>query len=169
MKTLLLFLSLIATINATSSNLLVGDSQTASIAANSKLVVLESLLCKNGCNVSDLIVLLESYTENVDAKNVFISIGTNSGFSSDDNIERLIKKLTDKFPKAKFFVIKGSYGWGNNKNIIEDTLEDYYLRFWYLRVKIVHTGIGYSVKHPDNKTPTIVKIGEEIDSLINGR
>lgn len=154
---------------SSNNSLLIGDSQASSIKNNSKLVLLDSTLQKVGWNVANLCEALMVHSVDENIKKVFISIGTNGAYSVNDNINLLCRLLKDKFPNADLYVIVGSYGWGNNKTVTSDMVEKYYNRFEINGVIRLENQIGYCTSHPDTKTPTIIKIGEEIDRLIYGR
>jgi hypothetical protein len=149
------------------TNLLIGDSQTPSIAKNSKLAVFEPSLQHSGWRVSHLIKALETYKVNTSIKRVFICIGTNGVFSPADDIVGLNKLLINRFPNAKLYVIYGSFGWYNSKYATEKRIETYYKRFAALNIQPIKTGIGYAKQHPDLRTKSIIQIAKEIDSIIH--
>ena len=111
-------------------NILIGDSQTPYVARNSKNFKLisptgsESSLWKGGMGLSWLLGAVSKFEISPDVRNVGIVIGTNGGFNPKDNISGLITELKRVFPNAKFYAIKGSWGWGGNKNITESKVND---------------------------------------------
>lgn len=50
-----------------------------------------------------------------DVKTVILSIGSNNGFKITDTDKKLINKIKEVFPKASYYILNGSYGWGNLK------------------------------------------------------
>lgn len=148
--------------------ILIGDSQSKSISENSILVNLDSTLNKTGWRVSDLSKALMVHPTDCQINKVFVSIGTNGAFSANDKVEDLCFLLSLKFPNAKNYIIVGSYGWGDNKNVTTKEINTYYKRFEKLGFDKLKTEIGYSSSHPTNKTTSIINIGKEVDRIING-
>lgn len=158
------------------TNIVIGDSQTPSIAAKSTKYQLygqqmgESSLWKSGESLSWLLKAVQKIQPTTSIKNVAISIGTNGGFNANENISGLVTECKRAFPNAKLFVVKGSWGWGGNKNVTEQQVNNYYAKFATEGVEIVPTPIGnmaYQLpegNHPDqNKTVSFVQIGKDLD------
>lgn len=150
------------------NSLLIGDSQAISIQNNSKLVTVDQTLQKVGWRVSDLIKALIIHTVDEKAKKVFITIGTNGTYDAKDDVDFLCKLLKTKFPNADLYVIVGSYGWGNNKTVSKNLVNEYYKRFEKAGILKLKNEIGFSSTHPSVKTPSIIEVAREIDSIING-
>ena len=83
-------------------------------------------------------------------------------------IQVFIDNVKKAFPKAKLYVIKGTKGWGNLAIIqdIDIKIDKYYNKFQSEGVTILSNGIGSSKSHPDQKTPGIIAVAKEIDSII---
>jgi hypothetical protein len=151
-------------------NIVIGDSQTPAVAKNSGKFKLfgssegQSSLWKVGAGLKwlkDALVTQQPYTA---AKNVAICIGTNGGFNPNDNVAGLVSEARRVFPNAKLFVVKGSWGWGGNKGISEQKVNNYYSIFQTQNVDIIPTPIGVTENHPTASTPSFKKIGGELDS-----
>lgn len=151
-------------------NILIGDSQTPYVARNSKNFKLisptgsESSLWKGGMGLSWLLGAVSKFEISPDVRNVGIVIGTNGGFNPKDNISGLMTELKRVFPNAKFYAIKGSWGWGGNKNITESKVNDYYSKFASQGAKVIATPIG--AVEPHANLPVYAKIGTELDSNV---
>lgn len=100
-----------------------------------------------------------------DIKNVVINIGTNGGFNPNEDIDGLVNELKRVFPNAKLFVVKGSWGWGGNKDVTETKVNTYYKKFENEGVKIINPAIG-SVKDPHSNLPIYKEIGKNIDNTL---
>jgi|LakMenE18May11ns_1017448.scaffolds.fasta_scaffold9634015_3 hypothetical protein len=152
-------------------SIIVGDSQTPFIKKQSvKIQMLgdiggEDVLWKGGMGLSWLKGAVKKYPITKDIINVVINIGTNGGFSSKDDISGLVSELKRVFPNAKLYVVKGSWGWGGNKNVTESKVKDYYDKFSVEGVKILEPAIG-SVKDPHGNLPIYKEIGKNIDTEI---
>ena len=98
---------------------------------------------------------------------VVLSIGTNGGFGKfiKDDISTLIELVKQKFPKAKIYVVQGSWGWGGLKNIKESEVRSYYQKYKELGVIIVEPPIGNI--EPHGNKPIYKVIGKNLDSLIS--
>jgi hypothetical protein len=130
---------------STGKNIVIGDSHAVMIGSKVKNATASTQLAHSGWNVSNLITALNSYPVSPDVSKVFLSIGTNSGFNKNDNIESLVSKIYAKFPNARLYVFKGSYGWSGrweNPNAKND-LVPYYQRFSYLNATVLNNGLGY--------------------------
>ena len=153
-------------------NIVVGDSHGVMIGSKLKNAKADPLLSKSGWNVSNLIKALSTYPVSPDVSNVFISIGTNGGYSKYDKIEDLVILLEEKFPNAFLYAFKGSYGWSGkweNKNASSDLIP-YYQRFEDMGVEILKNGLGYfstdAGAHSTSSTQAKAII-TEINSIIN--
>jgi len=152
--------------------IIIGDSQTESIKANSKLlepIGPQGVLWKVGWNLKNLNEAIKKYIGNQEVVKVFINIGTNDGYQETTSIKDFIDVVKEKFPSATngLYVFGGSYGWGNLKNTKVDTLTPYYKKFTDVGVFKLKNDIGYSSNHPNDKTPGIVAVGKEIDEIIS--
>lgn len=153
-------------------SIIIGDSQTESIKANSKLlepIGSQGVLWKVNWNLKNLNEAITKYGGDQDVVRVFINIGTNDGYKATTNIKNFIDLVKEKFPNAAkgLYVIGGSYGWGNLTSTKVDALIPYYKQFTDIGVFKLKNDIGYSSTHPDNKTPGIVAVGKEIDEIIS--
>jgi hypothetical protein len=131
--------------SSTGKNIVIGDSHAVMIASKLKNATAPTELARSGWNVSSVINALNSYPVSTDVSKVFLSIGTNSGYDKNDNIESLVSKIYAKFPNARLYVFKGSYGWSGryeNANAATD-LVPYYQRFSYLNATVLNNGLGY--------------------------
>ena len=61
--------------------------------------------------------------------------------------------------------MKGSWGWGNNKNVTQEQINAYYGKFAQLGVEIIPTAIGIT-SDPHSNLPVYAQIGSEIDARI---
>ena len=148
--------------------ILIGDSQTEDLANLTKDAYMVSDLQKVGWWVINLLKALKAYTPDPTVSHVFVNIGTNGVFSKADKVEELCDQLKITFPNAELYVIKGIYGWeSDNTGIsnIEDVMSSYYERFASSGVNIIQHEIGYSTKHPSDKTPSMIQIATDIDSI----
>jgi hypothetical protein len=152
-------------------SIIVGDSQTPFITRQSKKVKMlgsvggENVLWKGGMGLSWLKGAVSKYPITKDVKNVVINIGTNGGFNINDNVSGLMDELKRVFPNADFYVVKGSWGWGGNKNKTVSQVDNYYQKFKDEGATILKTAIG-SVKDPHGNLPIYKEIGKEIDDLL---
>lgn len=145
--------------------IIIGDSQTFLISKMTDKITLKDNLCKTGWNVSNLLDAVSANPIDKTVTEVFICIGTNGNFSKNDAVEHLIYVVRYIFPEAKLYAIVGSYGWGNNA--VVGSLYTYYLRFFNKGVIVLKTQIGNTSTHPTTSTPSIKKIAEEINSILN--
>jgi hypothetical protein len=131
--------------SASGRNIVIGDSHGVMIGAKIKNGKADPLLSKSGWFMRDLLKALSNYPTSPDVSNVFISIGTNGGFTRTDKIEDLVTLLEQKFPNADLYAFKGSYGWSGkweNPKAAQDQIP-YYQRFDDLGVTILNNGLGY--------------------------
>jgi len=152
-------------------NFIIGDSHAVGIGSKIKNIVLDRRIANGGWSLSNLLTNLNKYPISEDVCRVFISIGTNGAFDKSDNILGLILSVENKFPNAEIFVLKGSYGWGENNKVKKDDYDAYYYKFKYHVVKILKNELGYfdtsGDAHSTNSTQAN-KIISEISSIING-
>jgi hypothetical protein len=153
-------------------NIIVGDSQTPFIAKNTtKAIILssegsEEVLWKGGKNLSWLRDAVKKYKESPDINAVIINIGTNGGFSKKDDVNGLFEALKKTFPNADFFAVKGSWGWGGNKDKTEQMVNEYYNLFAEKGAKVIEPAIG-KVQDPHGNLPIYAEIGKSIDKALS--
>ena len=153
-------------------NYIIGDSQTPFFDKNSTKVSRiseqsgKSSLWEGGQNLKWLKSAVEEYPVSPDVNSITINIGTNGGFSPNDDVNGLVSAIKQKFPNAKLYVVQGSWGWGGNKNITEEKVKAYYDRFSALGVKVISPAIG-SVADPHGNLPIYATIGKELDKVIS--
>jgi hypothetical protein len=152
-------------------NIIIGDSQVPYIDMNTDKASRistkgsEESLWLGGIGVSWLKNAVKKYETDDTVKNVIISIGTNGGFNTNDDISGLFDNLEKTFPKADFYVVQGSWGWGGNKDTKESNVEKYYNVFKNQGAKIIDPAIG-KVSDPHGNLAIYKKIGEKIDSKL---
>lgn len=154
------------------TNIVIGDSQAPYIAKQSEESDLlskkgsEESLWGGGKNLKWLTQAVSKYPQNKDVRNVIISIGTNGQFGNlyNDDVRSLVDSLEKTFPNAQYHVVKGSWGWGGNKNVNEKDVEEYYKKFSKFGVNVIPTAIGNVEPHGD--LPVYIRIGKEIDKNI---
>ena len=151
-------------------NYVIGDSQTPLIDRNSQKVTTigaegEASLWKSGKGLRWLKDSVDAYQVSKDVNSIVINIGTNDGFNANEDIQGLVNSVKTKFPNAQLYVVKGSWGWGGNKNVTQEQVNAYYGKFAQLGVGIIPTAIGVT-DNPHNNIPSYAKIGSEIDSAI---
>jgi hypothetical protein len=153
-------------------SIIIGDSQTPFIDKNSdKISVLgqeqgETNLWKSGMNLNWLKNAVSKYPSTKEISNVVINIGTNGGFNPKDDIKGLVENIKKAFPKAKLYVVQGSWGWGGNVNVTEEKVKQYYDKFKSEGVKIIYPAIG-KVNDPHSNLPIYKEIGLSIDKALN--
>lgn len=150
--------------------IIIGDSQTPSIKANSKAlqpITTEGVLWKVGWSLKDLYNAVKNYVGDPAVTHVFINIGTNDGYKTSVDINAFVKTLNTKFPNAKLYVIVGSWGWGNLKGKELKDTNNFYSKFINAGVTKLENPIGASTNHPSTTTPGIVAVGKEIDGILN--
>ena len=158
--------------NSATKSIIIGDSQTPFIAKQSQKIKMlgsvggENVLWKGGMGLKWLKDAVTKYPVSNDVKNVVINIGTNGGFNVNEDIAGFVKELKRVFPKSKFYAVKGSWGWGGNKNKTQSQVDTYYDKFKNNGVTILQTAIG-SVTDPHGNLPIYKQIGKEIDNEIN--
>ena len=146
-----------------SQNLIIGDSQTPYIDKNSSKVEKVRSLWKGGIGVDKLTSMVLNYKTSSDIKNIVLCIGTNNNFRTG-NIKQLFKALKRTFPCAIIYVIKGSWGWGGNKRVTEQRVNNYYKLYEQEGGIILEPAIG---KHePHQNLPIYKIIGKKLDSIL---
>jgi hypothetical protein len=151
-------------------NYVIGDSQTPLIERNSQKVTTigaegEASLWKSGKGLKWLKDSVDAYQVSKDVNSIVINIGTNDGFNANADIQGLVNSVKTKFPNAQLYAVKGSWGWGGNKNVTQEQVNAYYGKFGQLGVGIIPTAIGVT-DNPHNNLPVYAQIGSEIDSAI---
>ena len=154
----------------TLKSIIIGDSQTPFVDNASEKVSRISTtpgmssLWQGGKTLTWLISALEKYPTDITIGDVVFCIGTNGGYSSKDNVERLITLTKEKFPNSKLYAVQGSWGWGGIKDVTETRVRTYYKRFEELGVTIIEPPIGKI--EPHGNKPIYKVIGKELDSLL---
>lgn len=151
------------------NNIVIGDSQTPHVAwgTGDKFKLLsntpsESALWEGGRALGWLNSAVLKHPGSKEVKNIAICIGTNGSFNQSDNISGLVDNIEKKFPNAKLFAIKGSWGWSPfNKNVKEADVDKYYKKFEQKRVKVIPTPIGPI--EPHGRFPIYKKIGNKLN------
>jgi hypothetical protein len=156
------------------TSIIIGDSCTPNIFKKSKTLTIlgnigsEENLWKGGMGVGWLKTAVSKHPVSTNIKDVVINIGTNGAFSSTDDIKGLMTELKRVFSKAKFCVVQGSWGWGNNVSVTEDKVKKYYDRFKAEGVTVIEPPIG-KVSDPHTNLPVYDIIAREIDGLITNQ
>jgi len=156
------------------TNIIIGDSLTPLIAKNSMDVDMlgpvgsEANLWKSGVNTAWLKKAVEKFPTTPAVKNVVIKIGTNSGFSLRDDVKGLFVALRRAFPSAKFFVVQGSWGWGNNKNVTGDMVKKYYGLYTKEGATVIEPPVGYfaTSAQAHRESPAVKEIAKNLDIAI---
>lgn len=146
-----------------SQNIIIGDSQTPYIDKNSNKVEKVQSLWKAGIGVKNLTSMVLYYKTSCEIKNIVLCIGTNDGFQNQ-NIKDLFKIVKRTFPNATIYAIKGSWGWGNNKNITEEKVNKYYKQYEQQGAIILDPAIGNN--NPHKNLPIYKTIGQKLDSIL---
>ena len=103
------------------------------------------------------------YKTSPEIKNIVLCIGTNDSFQNG-NIKDLFKIVKRTFPNATIYAIKGSWGWGNNKNITEEKVNKYYKQYEQQGAIILDPAIGNN--NPHKNLPIYKTIGQKLDSIL---
>jgi len=155
-----------------SKNYIIGDSQTPFIDRNSQKAKRigengsEQNLWLGSQGLNWLKKAVDKYPITADVNSIIINIGTNGGFNASEDVAGLVSSIKSKFPNAKLYAVKGSWGWGGNGEVTLQQVNTYYDKYSKLGVKLIPTPIGVT-SNPHNNLPVYVTIGKEIDSLIN--
>jgi len=153
-------------------SIVIGDSQSIFISNNNSIAKIigteetEKNLWKSGIDLNWLEKAVEKYPISENVKNVVVSIGANGGYNPKENIAGLLTSLKRTFPNSKFYVVKGSWGWGNIKSVTESRVNTYYDIFKKLGVTVILTPIG-KTSNPHTNLPVYKVIGKEIEKAIN--
>ena len=164
---IILLLNILFNYQVLSNNLIIGDSQVISVYSNTKNLNIDTRLHRVGWGINDLINAVRRHPVNKSVDRVFICVGTNDGYKTTVGISTLSLLLDYKFPNAKKYVIVGSYGWGINRYVKYEDVNNYYNTFNIYSIIRLKNEIGYSKTHPNHNTPTIINIGGEIDVITN--
>lgn len=164
-KILITLLLIVVNLYNSQQHILIGDSQTFYIKKHTKEVHQKKSLCKVGIGVTALNKLLQREKITGNITNVVVSIGVNDYYKTSENeLNTLQKLLKRKYPNARIYVIKGSRGWGNVKNLTERDVDNYYNWFREHKMYVLKNSIGKGDPHRDSYNYR--KIGKELDSLI---
>jgi hypothetical protein len=152
-------------------NYIIGDSQTPFLDQNSERALRinntgsPTSLWKGGINLNWLKDSVANYPISEDVNTIVVNIGTNGKFNKNDDVSGLISTIKQKFPNANLLGVKGSWGWGGNKDVTTDLVNNYYKRFEDNGVDVIDVAIG-SVKDPHSNLPIYKEIGQIIDQKI---
>ena len=120
-------------------------------------------LWKGGIGVDKLTSMVLNYKTSPEIKNIVLCIGTNNNFQTG-NIKQLFKAVKRTFPNATIYVIKGSWGWGGNKTITQQRVDNYYKNYKQQGGIIINPAIG---KNEPHQNLTVYKtIGNKLDSIL---
>jgi len=145
-KLLLILLFVFITPIYAQEHILVGDSQTYYLQKYTSKIKQVKKLCKPGIGVVELNNKIKSYSIKNDVKTISVCIGVND-YYKDKGVDNLMSTIKRTFPKAKIFVIKGSWNWGKVR--IKDTtiITKYYKIYQNLGAEIIKTPIGKGDPH----------------------
>jgi len=155
-------------------NYILGDSQVPFIDLNSnKASVIgkkgnqgaEEFLWLGGKNLKWLKNAIAKYPISPDVNSITVSIGTNGGFNTNDDVSGLTSLIKQKFPNAQLYAIQGSWNWGGNKNVTEQQVREYYKKFQHLGFTVIEPPIGPIEPHANY--PVYKEISAALDSKIN--
>ena len=136
---------------------IIGDSQSSWVAKNSKTAQLDSGACKSGIGLSGLNkLIIRNKKPNKQVLYVFISIGVNDNYNYTEVL--FYQTLRRAYPYAQYFLIGGSWGWGNTKKY----RPDYYKNF--RGMTLLKYAIGKGDPHKDRLE--YQQIASEIDSIV---
>ena len=156
------------------TSIVIGDSCTPNIFRRSKTLTMlgttgsEENLWKSGMGVKWLNGAVSKHPVDTKVKDVVINIGTNGGFSTNDDIKGLVSGLRRVFPQAKLSVVQGSWGWGGNISVTAGKVKQYYDRFKTEGVTVIEPPIG-KVTNPHVNLPVYDTIAKEIDGLVTNQ
>jgi flavodoxin len=157
--------------NRANKSIVIGDSVSILISKNNaKAKILgseqsEKNLWKSGMNLNWLKNAVAKFPFSNDIGNVVISIGANGGYNKNEDISGLFDALQKTFPNAQFYAVKGSWGWGNIKDVTEARVNEYYDKFKEQGAIIIKTPIG-KTKNPHVDLAVYKTIGQEINNTI---
>lgn len=140
-----------------------GDSQTPYIDKHSVKVEKVRSLWKAGIGVNKLTSMVLNYKTSPEIKNVVLCIGTNDNFQTG-NIKQLFKEVKRTFPNATIYVIKGSWGWGTNRRITEERVNNYYKKYEQQGGIIINPAIGRN--EPHQNLSVYKTIGNKLDNIL---
>jgi hypothetical protein len=168
---LLYFLQSFTKDNTPKKSIVIGNSVSTFISKNnSKAKILsseqsEKTLWKSGVNLNWLKNAVKKYPVSNDIGNVVVSIGANGGYDKNEDVSGLFEALHKTFPKAKFYVVQGSWGWGNIKKITDSQVKDYYKKFTEEGATVINPPIG-KTDNPHVNLAVYKTIGQEIDKKL---
>lgn len=162
-------------------NIIIGDSLCTFIDNASKKAerlspkgdLAGTYLWYGGTTLTWLKTAVMKYPVSPLVKNVIISTGTNSSYSTKDDIQGLVIALRGKFPNAKLIVVPGSW-WIKQPTrwvvmVSEETVRQYYQRFQELGVSVT-TPVGDARiccrNDPHGNFPIYQTIGAELDRML---
>lgn len=143
---------------------IVGDSQSFQLEKVSKAKVYPNL-AKSGIGIKQLISMVQITPVDNKVKVIFVSIGVNDSYI-DYGIKNLVDLLYSKFPDSMFFIIRGSYNWGNVKlsKLLIDRYFNYYAKWFSLGINSLNQDIGPG--DPHFIKDEYLKIGKEMNYII---
>jgi hypothetical protein len=148
-----------------SGNIIIGDSQTPYVAAQTSKVKMISSLQKGGKGVNWLRDRVNEYPVSPSIRNVVLCIGTNGGYSGTSDESGLFVALRKTFPNAKIYAVQGSWGWGGVSKYTEKHVRQYYQNEYESRgATLIYPPIGNI--EPHGHKPVYKKIGASIDNLL---
>ena len=155
-------------------NYILGDSQVPFIDLNSnKASVIgkkgnqgaEEFLWLGGKNLKWLKNAIAKYPISPDVNSITVSIGTNGGFNTNDDVLGLTNLIKQKFPNAQLYAVQGSWNWGGNKNVTEQQVRSYYKKYNDLGFNLIEPPIGPIEPHGNHLI--YKEIGKVLDEKIN--
>lgn len=154
-----------------SKSIVIGDSVSIWVSKNNSVAKVlskeqsESTLWKSGINLNWLKTAVSKFPTSNEIGNVIVSIGANGGYNKNEDIKGLMEALKKTFSKADFYIVKGSWGWGNIKSVTEARVNEYYALFEKAGAKVIKTPVG-KTDNPHVNLPVYSVIGKEIEEAI---
>jgi len=136
-------------------SVLIGDSNVGVIKKTKgfKSVGVSIGPYKIGITTYGLIDILKNSKVDTTYNTIFVAIGTNDGYTTNNSIE-LRKQIIKIFPKTReIYVIWGSRGWGyvNNKTVKDE--DTFYSKFEKNGYKVIKSTDGYFISDDLAHTP----------------
>lgn len=135
--------------------ILIGDSNVASIKVSSGFSKLDVKVGPNkvGITTKGLSEILRKNSIDESVKIVFVVIGTNDAYKTDDS-KILMSSIRKIYPNTEdVWVIWGSIGWGSNKRISYNQVKSFYDKFNKNGFRVIEIQNNYFSNDTDAHRP----------------